>query len=227
MFTAEKFDPDEWAELFKNAGAKFAGPVGEHHDGFSMWDTSFSDWNATKMGPMRNVVKELELAIRKQNLRFLVALHHAENWWFFPHWRREFDTSDPRYSGLYGQLHNQECVQEPFSGKKVEGDWELQGDLQDKPSKEFLDMWLGKTKEVIDKFHPDVLYFDYGIRWIQEHYKREMLAYYYNQAFERGQEVALTFKWDHLVPGSGLKVLELGRFDSLTYHDWMSSYYRR
>ena len=118
MFTAEKFDPDEWAELFKNAGAKFAGPVGEHHDGFSMWDTSFSDWNATKMGPMRNVVKELELAIRKQNLRFLVALHHAENWWFFPHWRKEFDTSDPRYSGLYGQLHNQECVQEPFSGEK-------------------------------------------------------------------------------------------------------------
>ena len=222
MFTTEKFDADEWAELFKNAGAVFAGPVGEHHDGFALWDTRYSEWNATKMGPKRNIVQELEQAIRKQDMRFLVALHHAENWWYFPHWRKDCDTSDQRYSGLYGELHDQEPKQEPFSGKKVEGGWEQQGDLQQKPSKDFLDMWLGKTKEVIDKFHPDVLYFDYGIRWIQEHYKREMLSYYYNQALERDQDVVLTFKWDHLVPGAGLIDLELGRFDSLTYHDWIT-----
>jgi alpha-L-fucosidase len=200
----------------------FAGTVGEHHDGFAMWDTRYSDWNATKMGPKRNVVKELEQAIRKQNMRFLVTLHHAENWWYFPHWRLEFDTSDARYADLYGQLHNQEWAQQKPVTRKVEKDWELQGDLQDKPSKEFLDMWLGKTKEVIDNFHPDLLWFDYGIRWIQEHYKREMLAYFYNQALERNQEVALTYKWDHLVPGSGLIDLELGRFDALTYHDWLT-----
>ncbi len=222
MFTAEKFDPDEWAELFKKSGAKFAGPVGEHHDGFAMWDTQFSDWNASKMGPRRNVVKELEQAIRKQDMRFLVALHHAENWWFFPHWRLEFDTSDPRYSGLYGAVHNQEWAQRNPVTTKVEKDWELQGDLQEKPNKKFLDMWLGKTKEIIDNFHPDVLWFDYGIRWIQEHYKREMLAYFYNEALKRDQEVVLTYKWDHLVPGSGLVDLELGRFDSLTYHDWIT-----
>jgi alpha-L-fucosidase len=222
MFTAEKFDADEWAELFKSAGARFAGPVGEHHDGFAMWDTRYSNWKATRMGPNRNVVKELEAAIRKQDMRFLVALHHAENWWYFPHWRPEFDTSDARYSGLYGELHNQEWAQQKPVTKKLEKDWEIQGDLQDKPSKEFLDMWLGKTKEVIDNFHPDMLYFDYGIRWIQEHYKREMVAYYYNQALERAQEVVLTYKWDHLVPGSGLIDLELGRFDTLTYHDWIT-----
>jgi alpha-L-fucosidase len=38
-FTAEKFDADEWADLFAKSGAKFAGPVAEHHDGFAMWDT--------------------------------------------------------------------------------------------------------------------------------------------------------------------------------------------
>ena len=119
MFTAEKFDPDEWAELFTQAGAKFAGPVGEHHDGFAMWDTRYSEWNAAKMGPRRNVVGELEKAIRKQDMRFMVALHHAENWWFFPHWRPEFDTSDPRYSGLYGQLHNQEWAQQQPAAEKV------------------------------------------------------------------------------------------------------------
>lgn len=222
MFTAEKFDPDEWAELFKNSGAKFAGPIGEHHDGFAMWDTRYSEWNSVKMGPRRNVVKELEQAIRKQNMRFLVALHHAENWWFFPHWRPEYDTSDERYSALYGQLHNQVLDPAKPIMKTVAKDWEEQGDLQDKPSQEFLELWLGKTKEVIDSFHPDVLYFDYGIRWIQEHYKREMVAYFYNRALERNQDVVLTYKWDHLVPGSGLIDLELGRFDKLTYHDWLT-----
>ena len=54
----------------------------------------------------RDVVGDLENAIRRQGMRFMVALHHAENWWFYPHWRKEFDTSDPRYAGLYGEPHN-------------------------------------------------------------------------------------------------------------------------
>ena len=64
MFKAEKFDADEWAELFEKAGAKFAGPVAEHQDGFAMWDTKYSEWNAAKMGPKRDVVGELEKAIK-------------------------------------------------------------------------------------------------------------------------------------------------------------------
>ena len=106
MFSAERFDPDEWAEIFKDSGAQYAGPVGEHHDGFCMWDTQYSEWNAAKMGPRRDVVGALEQSFRKQGLRFMVALHHAENWWFYPHWRTEFDTSDPRYAGLYGEPHD-------------------------------------------------------------------------------------------------------------------------
>ncbi len=218
MFTAEKFDPDEWAELFRQSGAQFAGPVGEHHDGFAMWDTRYSEWNAARMGPQRDVVGELEKAIRQQGLRFMVALHHAENWWFFPHWRAEFDTSDPRYAGLYGEPHNLEWAQQKPTAEKMTSEWEL----QEKPSQGFLDMWLNKTKEVIDKYQPDLLWFDFAIRWIQEHYKREMLAYYYNQADERGKEVVVTYKWHDLVPGAGVIDLELGRFDTLTYHDWIT-----
>ena len=70
LFRAEKFDADEWAEIFKKAGAGFAGPVGEHHDGFSMWDSACNPWNAKKMGPGRDVVGELEKAIRKQGMKW-------------------------------------------------------------------------------------------------------------------------------------------------------------
>jgi alpha-L-fucosidase len=94
MFTAEHFDADEWAELFKTAGARFAGPVAEHHDGFSMWDSKINEWNAARMGPERDVVGELAAAIRKQDMHFMVALHHAENHWFFNHDKR-YDTIDP------------------------------------------------------------------------------------------------------------------------------------
>jgi alpha-L-fucosidase len=79
MFTGEKFDPYQWAELFKRAGARSAGPVAEHHDGFPMWDSAFGIWNAAKMGTKRDVVGELEKAIRAQNIKYMVAIHHAEN----------------------------------------------------------------------------------------------------------------------------------------------------
>ncbi len=210
MFTGARFDPDEWAELFKSAGARFAGPVGEHHDGFTMWETQLTEWNAARMGPKRDVVGALERAIRRQGMRFMVALHHAENWWFYPHWREEFDTADPRYAGLYGPPHN------------------LNGDVgstffeQDKPSKAFLDLWKAKTFEVIDKYRPDMLWFDFGLDGVQEEYKQELLAYYYNQATTWDKDVVVTYKWNHLVPGSAVVDLELGRFRDLTYHDWIT-----
>ena len=102
-------------ELFQKAGARFAGPVAEHHDGFPMWDTAYGDWNAAKMGPKRDVVGELEKAIRAEGMKYMVAMHHAENWWFYPHWIKEFDTANPQYSGLYGEPHNLNLSIKPLS----------------------------------------------------------------------------------------------------------------
>ncbi|GAI65101.1 unnamed protein product, partial [marine sediment metagenome] len=105
-------------------------------------DSQVNEWNAVKMGPKRDVVGELERAIRKQDMRFMVALHHAANWWFFPHWKKEYDTSDPRYAGLYGPLHNLEWAQNMPELKERKNEWQL----QDKPSKQFLDKWLAKIR---------------------------------------------------------------------------------
>ncbi len=226
MFTAEKFDPDEWAELFKQAGARFAGPVGEHHDGFTMWDTKLSEWSAVRMGPKRDVVGQLERAIRGLGMRFMVALHHAENWWFYPHWVKEYDTADPRYAGLYGPPHNAAGPIGPAASRPQERGavfthvWPFED--QDKPSEEFLDQWKAKTLEVIDRYRPDLMWWDFALERVQERYKLEYLAYYYNRAAEWGKEVVVTYKWNHLVPGSAVIDLELGRFKDQTYHDWIT-----
>lgn len=217
-FKAEKFDAVEWAELFRKAGAKFAGPVAEHHDGFAMWDTAFSEWNAAKMGPKRDIVAELEKSIRTEGMKFMAALHHIESWYFYPHWNKEFDTIDPKWEGLYGEPHD------------VNGNpWVSTTDgsftdfrLLSKPSVAMLDKWLNKTKEVVDRFSPDLLWFDFGLRYVREDYLREMVAYYYEHAAKRNKEVALTYKSNDLVVGSGLIDVELGGMDEPQYAEWLT-----
>ena len=200
MFTGEKFDAEEWADLFQKAGARFAGPVAEHHDGFAMWDTKYSPWNAAKMGPKRDVVGELAKAIKKRNMKFVAAFHHAENWLYFPTFDKRYDCGDPRYSGLYGFIHEKDAL----------------------PSKAFLDLWKGKIIEVIDKYDPDLVWFDNGLELITDSCKQDMLAYYYNRAAARKKEVVVTYKRNTLPPGTGLLDLERGQEADLTYYEWIT-----
>src|SRR5262249_3229389 len=74
-----KFDPDEWAQLFSDAGARFAGPVAEHHDGFSMWASKVNQWNAKTQAPQLDLVGLLATSIRCKGMRLLIAMHHAYN----------------------------------------------------------------------------------------------------------------------------------------------------
>jgi alpha-L-fucosidase len=199
-FTAEKFDADEWAELFEKAGAKFAGPVAEHHDGFAMWDTKYSKWNAAKMGPKRDVVGELEKAIKKRDMKFVTAFHHAANWFFFPVLDKRYDTGDPKNSGLYGQPHKRGAMR----------------------NQAFIDEWYGKIYEVIDNYSPDFIWFDFALDSIPEGYVKDFLAYYYNHAEAKGKEVVVTYKGNDLVPATGVRDLELGQEPKITYHEWIT-----
>ncbi|MCD6346525.1 MAG: alpha-L-fucosidase [Bacteroidales bacterium] len=199
-FTAEKFNAEEWADLFAKSGAKFAGPVAEHHDGFAMWDTKYSDWNAAKMGPKRDIVGELEKAIKAKNMKFVTAFHHAANWTFFPTWDKTKDCSNPDFSGLYGPVHEK-------------------GEM---PNKEFLDEWYGKLIEVVDKYDPDFMWFDFALDRIREDYVKNYVAYYYNKAVERGKDVVISYKGHDLPPGVALLDHELGQEPELTHYDWIT-----
>lgn len=108
LFKAEKWDPAAWVDLFRRAGARYVVPVAEHHDGFPMYDCSFTNWNAAQMGPCRDTVAELERAVRGAGLKFGVSSHRAFNWRYYT-FAEAFDTSNPDNCKLYGVPHPEEA----------------------------------------------------------------------------------------------------------------------
>jgi alpha-L-fucosidase len=200
-FKAEHFSADAWAELFRNAGAKFVVPVAEHHDGFPMYDCSFTDWSAAKMGPKRDIVGELEKAVRKQGLHFGVSSHRAEHWWFYEGGMTfDSDVKDPRNAGLYG----------PAQPKR------LPGAKQDNPpDKHYLDDWLARTTELIDKYQPEVLWFDWWIEQpVFQPYLQRMAAYYYNRGAEWHKGVAINYKNKSFPDHAAVLDIERGKLDA-------------
>jgi len=199
MFKGEKWDPDVWVALFKQAGAKYVVPVAEHHDGFAMYNTDFTKWNSANMGPCRDVIAELERAARREGLRFGVSTHRAFNWRYYTH-SNEYDTVNPEDSGLYGLVH-----------------------AEDEPaSKEFLGDWFARTKELIEKFRPDLLWFDFG--WHRDEfapYRPKIAAYYYNRAIEWGKEGVLNYKGE-LPEGTAVLDIERGKLDEIREHYWQT-----
>lgn len=159
-----KFDPEEWAQLFADAGAKFAGPVAEHHDGFSMWASKVNPWNAKDMGPKLDLVGLLTDAIRKKNMRVILSMHHAYN--ITGYYEHVPKTDDPKLRMLYGQ--------------------------QGKEKNEAF--WLSKHKEIIDNYRPDIVWQDFNLHVISRSVLLEFLSYYYNKAAEWNKEVVATYK---------------------------------
>ena len=104
LFKAEKFDPDAWAALFKAAGAKYIIPTAEHHDGFALWDSKLTKWDAMDMGPHRDLIGDLAKAARKQGLKFGVSNHRMENWSFMYPKNPDVKTDlfDRAYADFYG-----------------------------------------------------------------------------------------------------------------------------
>ncbi len=112
MFQAENWDPAAWVRLFKEAGARYIVPVAEHHDGFAMYASDFTRWNAAQMGPRRDTIAELEKAVREVGLKFGVSTHRAFNWRYYTY-SEEFDTTQPGVEGLYCPPHPEDAPASP------------------------------------------------------------------------------------------------------------------
>jgi alpha-L-fucosidase len=201
-FKAEKFDADHWAELFRKAGAKYVVPVAEHHDGFPMYDCSFTEWSAAKMGPKRDVVGELAAAVRKQGLHFGASSHRAEHWWFFNGGMTfDSDAKDPRYAGLYG----------PAQQDKTQ------------PDKAYLDDWLARTAEIVEKYQPEVVWFDWWIEQpVFQPYLQRFAAYYYNRGAQWRRGVAINYKLKTFPERAAVLDVERGQLDTLRPLFWQT-----
>ena len=204
LFKAEKFDADGWAELFAASGAKFAGPVVIHHDNFAMWDSALTEWDSMDKGPKRDITGELEKAIRKHGMKFIATFHHGFSWRYFePSYK--YDGANPKYAGLYCQAHEPDAP----------------------PTQEFMEQWLGKVNEVVNKYQPDLIWFDFGLgsekrKCITPEYQQRMFADYYNWAVRNNRQVGVAHKHRHIHTHTGILDFERGREDKLVPYPWLT-----
>lgn len=216
QLTAERFDANQWVQLFKDAGARFVVPVAEHHDGFAMYDCSFSDWTAVKMGPKRDIVGELATAARNNGLAFGLSSHRAEHWWFFDGGRQfDSDVQDPAYEAFYGPAR-------PAVGRTPDSAW-ANRDWQPRPDAKFLEDWLARTCELVDKYQPQLVWFDWWIEQIVfQPYLQRFASYYYNRAAEWGLEAAINYKNSSFEDGSAVLDIERGQFKGIHPTFWQN-----
>jgi alpha-L-fucosidase len=198
MFTAAKFNPEEWAALFKKAGARYVMLTAEHHDGFALWDSALTKFDAMKMGPHRDLVGGLARSVRAAGLKFGLSNHRMEHFTFIrvlP--GLETDLFDPAWADFYSVA-----------------------DRSPAACRRFLTDWVARNDELVDKYRPDLLYFDNGVNGRNlDAVKLRVAAYYYNRAREWGQEVSISTKDAAYLAGSILD-FERGRSPDLRADVW-------
>lgn len=216
MFKAEAYDPDAWAELFREAGAKFVVPVAEHHDGFAMYDTALSKWCAAKMGPKRDLIGDLAKAVREKGMVFGLSSHRAEHWWFMNGGMTfDSDVQDPEYADFYGPA-------QPSPARVPAEGWRSK-DWTPRPHAEFLDDWLARMQELIDKYQPQLIWFDWWIeQTVFKPYLQKFAAYYYNQGEAWGKGVAVNYKYDAFPEDVAVYDIERGQFSDINPRFWQT-----
>ncbi|NLX43527.1 MAG: alpha-L-fucosidase, partial [Chloroflexi bacterium] len=178
---------------------RYIVPVAEHHDGFPMYASPFTHWNAAEMGPRRDVCRELMDLTRQRGLKFGVSSHRAFNWHYYGS-DDTWDTVDPANVGLYGRRHAPEAPADQA----------------------FMEDWFARTLHLMDTFQPDVLWFDFG--WHSPEYapwRPQVLAAYYNRARQWGREVVLQYK-DALPDGVAVLDVERGKLPGIRPDYWQT-----
>ena len=215
MFKAADFNAAAWAQLFQKSGAKYVVPVAEHHDGFAMYDSGVSDWTAAKMGPHRDIIGELAGAVRAQGLHFGVSSHRVEHNFFLGVGRSiPSDVNDPQYAAFYGPAHP--WLAAPW-GTPVSNDFTY-------VSTAWADDWLARGAELVEKYHPDIVYFDW---WIGQPSIRPNLtrfaAFYYNRSLEYGHHVGvINYKDYAMQEHAAVLDLERGQLGEIRPLTWQT-----
>jgi alpha-L-fucosidase len=196
MYTAAKWDPDAWAALFKKAGARYVLAPGEHHDGFSNWDSAINPYNAVNYGPHRDLDGDLIKALKKVGLKTGISDHSSFHFAFIPVLPGS-DEFDPKWAAFYGAA-----------------------DRSNAARVKFMHDWVAKRIETIEKYQPDILWFDMNTDHLWDPLKIRVAAYYFNRAKEWGKQVGITAKTDAWVAGQIMDYEREGRAP-MELTDWV------
>jgi len=214
-FKAEHYDPQAWARLFQESGAKYVVPVFEHHDGFQMYDSALSDWTAMKMGPHRDLWGDLAKAVRAEGLHLGASTHRVEHNFFLGVGRAiRSDVNDPENAALYGPAHN---WLEAKGGTPLLNDYTY-------VSSAWTRDWLARSAEIVEKYHPDLIYFDW---WIGQPSVRPDLvrfaAFYYNTSSKNGGTIGvINYKDWAMQSQSAVLDIERGQLGETRQDKWQT-----
>ncbi|TWT91223.1 alpha-L-fucosidase [Neorhodopirellula pilleata] len=196
-FKAEKWDPDAWAELFADVGAKYVVLTAEHHDGWANWNSELTPWNAVDKGPKRDLVGDLGIAVRKRGLKYAPSYHRERHTGFFA-------------KELY-VVHSEPRADIAAEIRRVPAAATLYGPFD--LDKAFVDDYVARWKEIQTKYKPDFMWIDDvpiftrdgndtrkdpqvfkpEVRYFYDQF-RAMITDFMNDAAARGQEVYLNNK---------------------------------
>ncbi|MEO7120510.1 MAG: alpha-L-fucosidase [Ginsengibacter sp.] len=213
LWKAQRWDPEKLMALYKKAGAKYFVSMGTHHDDFFLWNSKIHKWNAVNYGPKKDVVGIWQAAAKKEGLRFGVSEHLGASFTWFQSSHRA-DTTGPLagvpYDGanpMYQDLYHAKAEANDHDWLSTNKEWQRE--------------WLFSIKELIDNYHPDLLYSDSQFPFGE--YGENMLAHFYNQDMAKNNgnlEAVYTCK----EPSDGMWVqdLERGVQDSISPFPWQT-----
>lgn len=161
LWKAESWDPEKLIELYQRAGAKYFVALANHHCNFDCWDSKYQPWNSVNIGPKKDIVGGWAAAARRHGMRFGVTVHSARAW----EWYEVAHGSDE--SGpLKGVPYDGVLTKADGKGKWWEGfdPADLYGPTgaarTPRARQAYIDKWFRRTKDLVDKYRPDLLYFD-------------------------------------------------------------------
>ena len=222
LWKAEKWDPDALVGLYKQIGARYIVPVAVHHDGFDNYDSTHQPWNSVNMGPKQDIIGKWKTAAEKQGLRFGCSSHSSYNWTYLEP-SRHSDKSGP----LKGVPYDGALTREDGKGKWWEGYDPRQLYSRPhadgaRPDEEFIRNYFDRTCELIDKYRPDLLYFDGGLSFGDNGLK--LAAHFYNSNTQwHGGELEAVLNIKSMgVPSAATLDIERGQSDRILPYPWQA-----
>jgi alpha-L-fucosidase len=214
LWKAEKWDPDRLMQLYKRAGAKYFVSMGSHHDNFFLWNSKLHRWNSVQMGPHRDVVGEWQKAAKKYGLHFGVSEHLGASFtWFQPSHGSDktgpkagvpYDGADPNNWDLYH-----------FPAEPGDKGWYS-------TNPKWQQQWYNEIKELVDNYHPDLLYTDGGVAFGNE-VGSSMIAHFYNQdAALHNDRLEAVYTCKQKSGGRWVEDLERGIMPKIDPYPWQT-----